>query len=99
MTIDHDIANKTRPVRRCHHGYRPCASPRRLVSKRIDRLETRIYLIDRDSDIRQIPDTQEVLLYPDSDVSIIVEVLQRVAVMSFSDAAKLSVFEGHQTHI
>ncbi|KAF7304712.1 hypothetical protein MKEN_01185300 [Mycena kentingensis (nom. inval.)] len=30
------------------------------------------------SDIRQIPDNQEVFLYPDSSVSIIVEVLQRV---------------------
>ncbi|KAJ7694145.1 hypothetical protein B0H17DRAFT_1057967 [Mycena rosella] len=30
------------------------------------------------SDLRQVPDTQEVLLYPDSSVSIIVEILQRV---------------------
>ncbi|KAJ6623412.1 hypothetical protein B0H10DRAFT_2162427 [Mycena sp. CBHHK59/15] len=30
------------------------------------------------SELRQVPDTQEVLLYPDSSVSIIVEVLQRV---------------------
>ncbi|KAF7295115.1 hypothetical protein MIND_01049900 [Mycena indigotica] len=30
------------------------------------------------SDFRQIPDNQEVFLYPDSNVSIIVEVLQRV---------------------
>ncbi|KAF8212461.1 hypothetical protein K438DRAFT_2010684 [Mycena galopus ATCC 62051] len=36
-----------------------------------------IALVDA-SDLRQIPDTQEVFLYPDSSVSIIVEVLQRV---------------------
>ncbi|KAJ7098130.1 hypothetical protein B0H15DRAFT_772911 [Mycena belliarum] len=30
------------------------------------------------SDLRQVPDTQEVLLYPDSSASIIVEILQRV---------------------
>ncbi|KAJ7349486.1 hypothetical protein DFH08DRAFT_865512 [Mycena albidolilacea] len=36
-----------------------------------------IHLVDA-SDLRQVPDTQEVLLYPDSSVSIIVEVLQRV---------------------
>ncbi|KAL1675089.1 hypothetical protein EV122DRAFT_268788 [Schizophyllum commune] len=34
-------------------------------------------LIDA-SDLRQIPDTQEVFLYPDSSASIIVEILQRV---------------------
>ena len=31
-----------------------------------------------DRDLRQIPDNQEVFLYPDSNVSIIIEVLQRV---------------------
>ncbi|KAJ7940861.1 hypothetical protein B0H13DRAFT_1940346 [Mycena leptocephala] len=36
-----------------------------------------VTLVDA-SDLRQVPDTQEVLLYPDSNVSIIVEVLQRV---------------------
>ncbi|KAJ7752074.1 hypothetical protein B0H16DRAFT_1547312 [Mycena metata] len=36
-----------------------------------------ITLVDA-SDLRQIPDTQEVFLYPDSSVSIVVEVLQRV---------------------
>ena len=35
-------------------------------------------LIDA-SDLRQVPDTQEVLLSPDSDVSLIVEVLQQVS--------------------
>ncbi|KAJ7721071.1 hypothetical protein DFH07DRAFT_1008252 [Mycena maculata] len=30
------------------------------------------------SDLRQVPDTQEVFLYPDSSVSIVVEILQRV---------------------
>ncbi|PWN88210.1 Mog1p/PsbP-like protein [Acaromyces ingoldii] len=34
-------------------------------------------LIDA-SELRQVPDTQEVLLSPDSDVTLIVEVLQRV---------------------
>ncbi|KAF7338477.1 hypothetical protein MVEN_02073700 [Mycena venus] len=36
-----------------------------------------INLLDA-SDLRQVPDNQEVLLYPDSTVSIIVEVLERV---------------------
>ncbi|KAJ7285625.1 hypothetical protein C8J57DRAFT_1050352 [Mycena rebaudengoi] len=30
------------------------------------------------SDLRQVPDTQEVFLYPDSSLSIVVEILQRV---------------------
>ncbi|KAJ7489922.1 hypothetical protein B0H11DRAFT_2010977 [Mycena galericulata] len=37
------------------------------------------HLLDA-SDLRQVPDTQEVLLYPDSSVSIVVEILQRVDV-------------------
>lgn len=44
-------------------------------------------LIDA-SDIRQVPDTQEVFLYPDSSISIIVEILQRVDPPDFHDAAK-----------
>ncbi|KAI0062237.1 Mog1p/PsbP-like protein [Artomyces pyxidatus] len=44
-------------------------------------------LIDA-SDLRQIPDTQEVLLYPDSDVSIILEILERVQSNDHTDAAK-----------
>ncbi|KIY68709.1 Mog1p/PsbP-like protein [Cylindrobasidium torrendii FP15055 ss-10] len=44
-------------------------------------------LIDA-SEIRQVPDTQEVLLYPDSDVSIIVEVLERVQPSDYREAAK-----------
>lgn len=39
-------------------------------------------------DIRQVPDTQEVFLYPDSSVSIIVEILQRIDPPDFRDAAK-----------
>ncbi|KAG7452702.1 Mog1p/PsbP-like protein [Guyanagaster necrorhizus] len=44
-------------------------------------------LIDA-SAIRQVPDTQEVFLYRDSGVSIIVEILQRVDPPDFRDAAK-----------
>ncbi|KII88962.1 hypothetical protein PLICRDRAFT_109092 [Plicaturopsis crispa FD-325 SS-3] len=44
-------------------------------------------LIDA-SEIRQVPDTQEVFLYPDSSISIIAEILQRVEPTNFTDAAK-----------
>jgi len=40
------------------------------------------------SDIRQVPDNQEVFLYPDSQISIVVEVLQRVAPNDDAGAAK-----------
>ncbi|OCH95625.1 Mog1p/PsbP-like protein [Obba rivulosa] len=44
-------------------------------------------LIDA-SDLRQVPDTQEVFLYPDSGVSIIVEVLQSVELTNPLDVAR-----------
>ncbi|THU99357.1 Mog1p/PsbP-like protein, partial [Dendrothele bispora CBS 962.96] len=44
-------------------------------------------LIDA-SDIRQVPDTQEVFLFPNSAISIIVEVLQRVEPADSKDAVK-----------
>ncbi|EIN03631.1 Mog1p/PsbP-like protein [Punctularia strigosozonata HHB-11173 SS5] len=44
-------------------------------------------LIDA-SDLRQVPDTQEVFLCPDSDVSIIFEILERVQPDDPQDAAK-----------
>ncbi|KAI0685482.1 Mog1p/PsbP-like protein [Cytidiella melzeri] len=40
------------------------------------------------SDLRQVPDTQEVFLYPDTSASIIVEVLERVAVSNDDEAAR-----------
>ncbi|KAJ3883768.1 hypothetical protein F5051DRAFT_317077 [Lentinula edodes] len=40
------------------------------------------------SEIRQVPDTQEVLLFPDSSISIIVEILQRVEPNDNQDAIK-----------
>ncbi|ESK93002.1 ran guanine nucleotide release factor [Moniliophthora roreri MCA 2997] len=40
------------------------------------------------SDVRQVPDTQEVFLFPDSSVSIIVEILERVKPTQYSDAIK-----------
>ncbi|KAJ3844466.1 hypothetical protein F5878DRAFT_648884 [Lentinula raphanica] len=40
------------------------------------------------SEIRQIPDTQEVFLFPDSSISIIVEILQRVEPDDNQDAVK-----------
>ncbi|KIY65041.1 Mog1p/PsbP-like protein [Cylindrobasidium torrendii FP15055 ss-10] len=46
-----------------------------------------VNLIDA-SEIRQVPDTQEVLLYPDSDASIIVEVLERVQPSDYREAVK-----------
>ncbi|OBZ75484.1 Ran guanine nucleotide release factor [Grifola frondosa] len=44
-------------------------------------------LIDA-SDLRQVPNTQEVFLYPDSGISIIVEVLQSVKPTNLEEAAK-----------
>ncbi|KAE9406417.1 Mog1p/PsbP-like protein [Gymnopus androsaceus JB14] len=44
-------------------------------------------LIDA-STLRQVPDTQEVLLFPDSSISIIVEILQRVESNDNHDAVK-----------
>lgn len=40
-------------------------------------------------DLRQVPDTQEVFLYPGSSVSIIVEILERVEPSHFDDAIRL----------
>ncbi|CAL1704148.1 unnamed protein product [Somion occarium] len=51
------------------------------------RMELPSNLIDA-SDIRQVPDTQEVFLYPDSGKSFILEVLQRVEHLSHEDAAQ-----------
>jgi hypothetical protein len=44
------------------------------------------------SNIRQIPDTQEVFLYPESNVSIIVEILERVAPTTFAESIRLTCF-------
>ncbi|KAF5365680.1 hypothetical protein D9758_003149 [Tetrapyrgos nigripes] len=44
-------------------------------------------LIDA-SDLRQVPDTQEVFLFPDSSISIVIEVLQKVEPTDFADAVK-----------
>jgi hypothetical protein len=41
-----------------------------------------------DSDIRQVPDTQEVFIYPHSNISIIVEILQRVEHSHLDDAIR-----------
>ncbi|TFK55253.1 Mog1p/PsbP-like protein, partial [Heliocybe sulcata] len=41
------------------------------------------------SDLREVPDNQEVFLYPDSSVSIIVDVLQRVDSEDNNEAARL----------
>ncbi|KAI0670595.1 Mog1p/PsbP-like protein [Trametes maxima] len=43
-------------------------------------------LIDA-SDFRQVPDTQEVFLFPDSSISIIVEVLESVSATDLREAA------------
>jgi len=40
------------------------------------------------SDLRQVPDTQEVFLYPDSSKSLILEVLQRVEPTGSDEAAR-----------
>ncbi|KAJ7582934.1 hypothetical protein C8J56DRAFT_956083 [Mycena floridula] len=41
------------------------------------------------ADLRQIPDTQEVFLFPDSNVSIVVEILEKVeSATSLEDAVK-----------
>ncbi|KAF7440745.1 hypothetical protein PC9H_001093 [Pleurotus ostreatus] len=44
-------------------------------------------LIDA-SDLRQIPDTQEVFLYPQSGISVIVEILERVEATDNTDAVR-----------
>lgn len=44
------------------------------------------------SQLRQVPDTQEVLLYSDSDISLIIEILERVEPDDFPDAAKFASF-------
>ncbi|KAI0315520.1 Mog1p/PsbP-like protein [Amylostereum chailletii] len=44
-------------------------------------------LIDA-SELRQVPDTQEVFLSPTSDISIILEILESVEPRDFSDVAK-----------
>jgi len=44
-------------------------------------------LIDA-ANLRQVPDTQEVFMYPDSNISIIVEILQRVECSHFNDAIR-----------
>jgi cell division protein FtsB len=45
------------------------------------------HLIDA-SEIRQVPDTQEVFLYPESGISVILEILEQVAPSDLEDAAK-----------
>ncbi|KAH8833567.1 hypothetical protein DL96DRAFT_1577555 [Flagelloscypha sp. PMI_526] len=40
------------------------------------------------SDLRQVPDTQEAFLYPESSVSIVVEVLEKVAADNLESAAR-----------
>jgi len=47
------------------------------------------HLLTQQSDLRQVPDTQEVFLDKDSDTSIIVEILQRVQPEDDEPAAKL----------
>ncbi|TFK42899.1 hypothetical protein BDQ12DRAFT_758590 [Crucibulum laeve] len=44
-------------------------------------------LIDA-SDVRQVPDTQEVFMYPDSSISIVVEILQRAEPSHYDDAIR-----------
>jgi hypothetical protein len=48
--------------------------------------------LDLGSDLRQVPDTQEVFVYPDSQISIIVEILERVASNDDAEAAKFGSF-------
>jgi hypothetical protein len=40
------------------------------------------------SDIRQVPDTQELLLFPNSNISIVLEVLEKVAADDLVEAVK-----------
>jgi len=44
-------------------------------------------LIDA-SNLREVPDNQEVFLYPSSSISIVIEILERVSANSDKDAAK-----------
>jgi hypothetical protein len=43
------------------------------------------------SNFRQVPDTQELLLFPNSNVSMILEVLEQVAQEDLTEAAKLVI--------
>jgi len=40
------------------------------------------------SDLRQVPDNQEVFIYANSDVSIVVEILEKVEPQGLEDAVK-----------
>jgi len=40
------------------------------------------------SDLRQVPDNQEVFIYANSDVSIVVEILEKVEPQELEDAVK-----------
>jgi hypothetical protein len=51
------------------------------------------------STLRQIPDTQEVLLYPHSNVSIIVEILQRVERSHFNEAIRCVLYHLTIIHV
>ena len=53
-----------------------------------DLTHRRTYPSLRGSDLRQVPDTQEVFLSPDSDVSVVVEILERVAPDDPDEVAK-----------
>lgn len=45
------------------------------------------------SDLRQVPDNQEVFMYPGSGVSIIVEILQMVGAPQLEDAIRWRLFD------
>jgi len=62
---------------------------RRVVSKSWNQLCEPSSALGRD--LRQVPDTQEVFVYPDSQISIIVEILQRVAPNDGVEAAKFGL--------
>ena len=46
-------------------------------------------------DVRQVPDTQEVFMYPNSSVSIILEILQKVEPSQLDEAIRYNLSRAH----
>lgn len=81
----------SRAIRRCHYCHPSLCTARCIVRYRTS-LPTELAMTMIEGtprrDLRQIPDTQEVFLSPNSGVSIIFEVLERVALTDPSEAAR-----------
>jgi hypothetical protein len=63
---------------------------RRVVSK--DQNQLHAPSLDLRRDLRQVPDNQEVFVYSDSSISIVVEILERVGQTDDEEAARCDGF-------